>query len=150
MKLKIYYFEKKDWKIYWTFPKLPDWVYKITEAKKTRWIQANRYYWGYVLKFIVLQYKEFWYIHTVDSLHEIFKKAFVPRKRVKSDFSKNYIYIMWSTADLNTRQFKDYMDMIKAIFEFGEMEKLWLEKIDSFIIPDINNDELLYWESMIV
>jgi len=39
--------------------------------------------------------------------------------------------------------------MIKALFEFWEMEKLWLEKIESFVIPDIDNDELLYWESII-
>lgn len=150
MKLKIYYFEKKDWKIYWSFPKLPDWVFKITEARKTRSLQANRYYFWYVIKYIILQYKEFWYIYTIKKLHETFKKAFVPRKRIKSDFSNKYIYVMWSTTDLNTKQFKDYIDMIKAIFEFGKMELLEMEIIDNFVIPDITDDELLYRENIIV
>ena len=151
MKKEIYYFEKKEGGIYWSFPKLPDWLYKITEAKKTRTLKSNSYYWWYILTFIIQQYKDFWYIHTKDELHYIFKKAFLPRKREYSDFNKKkFIQKIWSTADLNTKQFSDYIEMIKSIFEFWYMEKLNLEIIDNFIIPDINEDELLYWESIIL
>lgn len=147
---EIYYFEKKDGKIYWSFPKLKDWYWKITEAKKTRTLNQNRLYWGYILTFIIKQYKEFWYIHLKDELHKTFKKYLLPRKRIKSDFSKSYVYVSWTTTDLNTKQYSEYIEMIKAMFEFWEMEKLWLEKIDSFVIPDITEDELIYWESIII
>ena len=148
---EIYYFEKKDGKFFWSFPKLPDWLYKITEAKKNRSLDQNRLYWGYILKFIVQQYKDFWYIHTTEQLHTIFKRAFIPKKREYSDFNKRkFVQKLWSTADLNTKQFSDYIKMIQSIFEFWHMDKLGLEKIDNFIIPDINEDELLYWESIII
>lgn len=146
----MWYFTKENWKIIAWFPKLPDGFYKISEVKKTRSNNQNRMYWGYILKYILTQYKDFWYIYTTENLHEIFKRVFIPKKRIKSDFSKKCIYVMGSTQDLNTKQFSDYIERIKAIFEFWEMEKLWLEKIDSFVIPDINDDDLLYWESQIM
>lgn len=148
--MKQYFFTKKDWKIISKFPPLPDWNYKILEVKKTRSLNQNRFYFWYILKFIILQYREFWYIYTVDNLHEKFKKAFIPKKRIKSDFSKKCIYVMWSTWDLNSKQFSDFIERIKSIFEFGEMEQLWMEKIDRFVIPDLNEDELLYYESLII
>lgn len=147
---KRWFFKKENWKIISSFPKLPDWNYKICIVKKTRSLDQNRFYWWYVLKFIVLQYKDFWYIYTTENLHDIFKKVFIPKKRIKSDFSRKFVYLSGSTSDLNTKQFSDYIERIKAIFEFWEMEKLWLEKIDSFVIPDIDNDDLLYRESLIV
>ena len=57
---------------------------------------------------------------------------------------------MRSTWELDSKQFSDYIERIKAIFEFGEMEKLWMEKIDSFFIPDLREDELLYREKQII
>lgn len=147
---KKWFFRKENWKIISSFPKLPDGNFKITPVKNTRSLNQNKLYWGYILKIIILQYKDFWYIYTVDNLHEIFKKVFIPKKRIKSDFSRKFVYLSGSTSDLNTKQFSDYIERIKAIFEFWEMEKLWLEKIDSFVIPDIDNDDLLYRESLIV
>ena len=149
MKKEVFYFEKREWKIIWHFPPLGDGFYKIEPVSKTRSYSQNRLYWGYILTFIVQTYKDYWYIHTKTEIHEIFKKALIPRKRVKSDFSKKFLYILWSTTELNTKQFSQFIEMIKALFEFWEMEKLWLEKIESFVIPDIDNDELLYWESII-
>ncbi len=93
---------------------------------------------------------DYWYIHTKDELHEIFKKAFAPRSRHYSDFSRKYIQKIWSTTDMTNKQFTSFMNIIEVIFEFWEMEKLWLEKIDSFVIPDINEEELLYRESKII
>lgn len=145
-----WFFKKENWKIIFNQTKLPNWNYKIIEVKKIRSLNQNRFYFWYILKFIILQYREFWYIYTVENLHTIFKKAFIPKKRIKSDFSKKCIYVMGSTWDLNSKQFSDYIERIKAIFEFGEMEKLWMEKIDSFFIPDLREDELLYWEKQII
>ena len=145
-----WFFKKENWKIIFNQTKLPDWNYKILEVKKIRSLNQNRFYFWYILKFIILQYREFWYIYTVDNLHTIFKKAFIPKKRIKSDFSKKCIYIMRSTWELDSKQFSDYIERIKAIFEFGEMEKLWMEKIDSFFIPDLREDELLYREKQII
>lgn len=147
---KRWFFKKENWKIISSFPKLPDWRYKISIVKQKRSWDQNRFYWGYILKFIVLQYKDFWYIYTTENLHDIFKKVFLPKKKIKSDFSKKFVYVSWSTGDLSSKQFSDYIDLIKAIFEFWEMEKLRLEKIDKFIIPDITEDDLLYRESQIV
>ncbi len=146
---KKWFFRKENWKIISSFPKLPDGNFKITPVKKTRSLDQNRLYWWYILKIIILNYKEFWYIHTTENLHELFKKVFIPKKRIKSDFSKKYIYLSGSTQELNTKQFSDYIERIKAIFEFGEMEKLWLEKIDPFAIPDVTEDDLLYRENQI-
>lgn len=148
--MEIRYFTKENGKIKSHFHKLPDWEYKIQVAKKNRTLKSNRYYFWYVLTFIIERYREFWYIYTKDKLHKIFKTAFVPRKRIKSDFSRKYVMVKWSTAELNSKQFSDYLKMIESIFEFWEMEQLKLEKIDNFTIPDINEDELLYRESKIL
>jgi hypothetical protein len=146
------FFEIKDWKVhsYFSFSKLKDWKYSMQEVKKIRSIKSNRYYWWYFLKYILLQYKDCWYIYTKDNLHEIFKKAFAPRKREYSDFSKKHIQKIWSTADMTDKQFSDYIKLIWVMFEFWEMEKLWLEQIPSFVVPEINEDELIYRENQIV
>ena len=108
-------------------------------AKRT--IPQNAYYWGVVLKTIS---KETGY--TSEELHEFFKRIFLKKEIV---IGGKVYEISISTRKLKKDQFSEYIEMIKAIFEFWEMEKLWLEKIDSFIIPDINEDELIYWESII-
>jgi len=147
---EIWYFKKENGKITWYFPQLHDWEYKIEKSKKTRSLKSNSYYWWFVLSYIIETYKDYWYIHTKDELHEIFKTAFIPKKRVYWDFSKKYVMRKWSTTELNTKQFTDYIKMIESIFEFWHMEKLWLEKIEKFVVPDISQDELLYRESKIV
>lgn len=143
------YFQKKDWKILNKI-ELKNWFYKITEVKQIRSIAQNRFYFWYILKLIVKSYLDFWYIHTTEELHTIFKKAFIPKVKIKSDFSKKFIYQIGSTTQLNTKQFKEFIDQIKIIFEFWEMEKLGLEKIDNLIISDIREDDLIYWESLII
>ena len=147
------YLEVKDWKIFPLFPKnkLIDGKYSLSILKSLRSGQQNKMYWGYILKFIILQYRDFWYIYTKDELHDIFWKAFLPKIRVKSDFSKNYVMQVESTTNLTTKQFSDYIERIKAIFEFWYMEKLKMEKIDPFVIPEIKNeDELLYRQNLII
>jgi len=145
-------FRIKDWKIlwFWSLMDLSDWQYKITEVKRIRSLKSNRYYWGYILKYIALEYQQYWYIYTSNSLHKILKRNLLPRIREYSDFSKKYIQKEWSTKLLKTKQFSEYIQRIEVIFEFWEMDKLWLEKIDWFVIPSINEDELLEWIDKIV
>ncbi len=147
------YLEVKGGGIIPLFPKskLVDGKYALSEVKAIRSLKQNNMYWGYILKFIILQYREFWYIYTKDNLHEIFWKAFLPRVRIKSDFTKSYVMQVESTTKLTTKQFSDYIERIKAIFEFWYMEKLKMEKIDPFVIPEIKNeDELLYRQNLII
>ena len=143
-----YYFEKRDGKIVSSFPSLPDWFYTIQETKKNRSLDQNRMYWGYILTYIVKQYEEAGETLTKTYLHETMK-LLIPRKRVKSDFTKWYVFKKWSTTDLNTKQFKEYIDKIKALCEFWELHQLKLPYIKPFVIPEINEEDLLYWESLI-
>ena len=152
MKEKIN-FQIEKWKIiwFWSIKNLKDWFYKITEIKKVRSLDQNRLYWGYIIKFIVLQYKDAWIIYTKDYIHKRFKKAFLPKERIKSDFSKKYILKSWSTTNLTIKQFTDFINNIKIICEFWELGKIkWLDYIEGFVIPDINEDELLEWIDKIV
>lgn len=147
----IWFFEVFKGKILWFFPKLKDWKYKIVEVKKIRSPEQNRLYWGYIIKYITLQYKEAGYIHTKDYIHECFKKAFLPRNRVYSDFTKKYIMCSWSTTELTTKQFTEYIENIKILCEFWKLwEVRWLEQIEWFAIEDIWEKELLEWIDKIV
>ena len=142
----IWFFEVLQGKILGFFPKLQDWKYKIVKIKKIRSPEQNRLYWGYIIKYITLQYKEAGYIHTKDYIHECFKKAFLPRNRVYSDFTKKYIMCSWSTTELTTKQFTEYIENIKVLCEFGKLwEVRWLEYIEWFVIEDIWEKELLEW-----
>jgi len=145
-------FEVINWKMtwYWSLKDLPDGKYKITKVNNIRSLRSNRYYWGYILKYIVLEYKEYWYIYTTSYLHKIFKKTFTPRVKEKSDFSKKYVWKMWSTRALKQNQFSDYIQAIEVIMEHWEMAKLGLEKISWFVIPDIDEEELLNWMDKII
>ena len=149
--MKKYYFEIKNEKILGFFPTLEDWKYKITEVKRVRSLDQNRLYWGYIVKYIVLKYKEIWILHTKDFIHNKFKKTFIKRDRIYSDYSKKYILKTGTTTNLNTKQFTEFIDKIKI---FCEHWVLWeikgLENLEPFIIPDINEDELLDWIDKIV
>lgn len=147
----IWFFEVFKGKILGFFPKLKDWKYKIVEVKQIRSPEQNRLYWWYIIKFIVLKYQYAWIIHTKDFIHECFKKAFLPRERVYSDFSKKYILQSWSTTTLNKKQFTDFINNIKIICEFGKLGEIkGLEDLEAFVIPDISEEELLMWIDKIV
>lgn len=144
-------FEVRNGKVLWFFPKLEDWLYEIRERKQIRSPEQNRLYWGYIIKYIVLQYNEAWYIYTKDHIHEIFKICFLPRHRIYSWFSKKYILLAWSTTNLNTKQFSDFIKNIKIICEFWKLWKMkWLEPLEPFIIPDIDENQLMDWIDKII
>lgn len=131
---------------FWSLKNLKDWFYTISEKKNIRSLASNRLYWGYIIKFIVLAYKDAGHIYTKDYIHERFKKAFLPKERVYSDFSKKYVLTAGSTTNLWTKQFSDFIENIKVICEFWELWKIkGLEYIEGFVIPDISEEELLEW-----
>ena len=137
--MKKYYFEIKNWKILWFFPTLEDWKYKITEVKRVRSLDQNRLYWGYIIKYIVLKYKEVWILHTKDYIHDKLKRTFLKKERVYSHFSKKFVLQVWTTTNLNTKKFSEFIEKIKI---FCEHWVLWeikgLEDLEPFVIPDID------------
>ena len=144
-------FTVKNWKIVWFFPKLEDWNYSIRKKKTIRSLEQNRLYWGYIIKYIALAYKEAWYSHTKDYIHDLFKRCFLPKDRIYSDFSKKYILKSWSTTNLWVKQFKEFIDHIKIICEFWNLWEIkWLEPLEPFVIPDINEEDLLEWIDKVI
>ena len=73
----------------------------------------NGYYWGVVLAIISQETG-----HTVDELHEIYKAMFAPKKRYTMP-SGNEVVIAKSTAEMDTLEFTEYVERIRA--DAGEM-----------------------------
>jgi hypothetical protein len=111
------YFEKKDWKIISQFPKLADGIYEIKKVEPKRSIKLNNLYWLWI-NCIVEEYKNYGYIHTAQFIHNLFKICFLRKIRIKSDFSKKYIYKIASTTNLNNKEFVKYLEKIQLIVEF--------------------------------
>ena len=88
-----------------------NWVGEIKKQRKIRTISQNRLYWLW-LKAITMQtdygYEDNWW-------HEYYKNKFLP----KVDFLDTKISL--STKSLDTKQFTDYLDKIRAdaIVEHG-------------------------------
>lgn len=122
----------KNQKRIWKTP-LIDWTYRL--LTETRSIRVNRFYRIY-LTAICEEYANYGYIHIQDELHNIFKKYLLPRLRIKSDFSKKAIYQIWSTTALSNKEFCRYLDTIKLLCEFWELDKVGLEQIGGFILPE--------------
>jgi len=143
--MKTIFFEKINWKIKnFSNQKLPDWRYKIIEVKNNRTLEQNKLYWA-ILNYISEVYKEKWIYYTPDFLHQCFKKAFLPKKKIKSDFSNKYVFALTSTAELNTKQFTNYIENIKIICEFGKLNQIKeLEKIEWFLINE-KDENFLAW-----
>lgn len=135
----MHYFEKRDWKIISSFPKLEDWFYQIKQVKKTRSLDINSYYW-LCIQVIVDEYKNYWYIHTSWELHKLFKKWLLPRYRVYGENKKSYVYQRQTTTNLNNKEFSKYLNNIILICEHWQLHKIpWLEEIAGFIIPESTN-----------
>jgi hypothetical protein len=138
-------FEVKEGKLKWDFASLKNGKYKCSELKETRSLQLNNYYW-LCLWFIVEEYTNYWYVHTTDFLHDRFKRCFLPKVRVKSDFTKQFIYKAWTTTKLSNKEFVKYLNNIKLITEFWKLGEInWLEEISPFILPNPNDMDLLYY-----
>ena len=112
--MKTIFFEKINWKIKnFSNQKLPDWRYKIIEVKNNRTLEQNKLYYSW------------------------FFASFLPKKKIKSDFSNKYVFALTSTTELNTKQFTNYIENIKIICEFGKLNQIKeLEKIEWFLINE--------------
>lgn len=143
--METIFFEKVNGKIKnFSNQILPDGKYKISQVKNNRTLEQNKLYWA-ILSYISEVYKNNWFFYTTDFLHEKFKKAFLPKKRIYSDFSKKYVFCLTSTTELNTKQFKNYIENIKIICEFGDLWQIkWLGKIEWFLI-DEKEEKFLAW-----
>lgn len=86
---------------------------KVEQEKKGRSAQANRYYWGVVLKAISEHTG-----HETDELHEYFKLQYNPREILIGGES---LIVGGSTASLTTQKFYDYIERIRrfASIELG-------------------------------
>jgi hypothetical protein len=79
----------------------------------------NGYYWGAVLP-IIAEHTG----HTPEELHEIHKQMFCPKKRYLMKDGRS-VTVSRSTADLNTVEFTEYLERIRAH---------WAQ--DGVVIPD--------------
>ena len=76
-------------------------IEKITREKQ-RSLDQNAYYWGVVVKILA------WEIgYTKDEMHEALKVKFLTYENVKG------IPTVLSTANLNTKQFEVYLEMVR-------------------------------------
>lgn len=76
----------------------------IKKKSKRRSMQQNKYYW------VILEYISESTGFTPFELHTLFREQFLSWVRVEDDFK-------FSTTDLTTEQFSEYIDLIRAFAE---------------------------------
>jgi hypothetical protein len=79
---------------------------EIRPWEETRRSQANRYYWGVVLKFMAEESG-----HTVDELHELMKLRH-NSKVVADPTTGEEVKIACSTSKLTINEFSDYLEAV--------------------------------------
>ncbi|HYM24975.1 MAG TPA: recombination protein NinB [Vicinamibacterales bacterium] len=97
---------------------------RIDQFEKTRSAQANRYYWGVVVKAIADHTG-----YTPDETHEALKQLFLPKHLAFQDGNGEVhgeVVIGGSTRKMNGREFANYIERIR----------LWaMETLDVVIPP---------------
>ena len=107
----------------------PDAEYYISikENKPIRSLNANRYYWGVVLKVLALEFG-----YTADEMHEVCKQEFnrtvIYLEPMKNGMQRTHI-IGQSTTGLDTGQFSRYIEQIRG----------WAASEFSINIPDADS-----------
>lgn len=79
----------------------------VSRRRKTRSTNQNAYYFGVVLKVIADHTG-----HSVEELHEIFKRKFLPPRVLT--YRDQQIRLPASTTDTNTLEFTEYIESIRA------------------------------------
>lgn len=140
--MKPFYFTKENWNLKGNFQELKDGTYVATEPKSIRSVQQNRMYWGWFLKHIVIFHEEKGDVYTVEQMHDAFKKTLLKKRIYNQVWNKRkWVTEIGSTSDLNTKQFKEYMEKINKMYMDAH----------GWSVPECpNEEELLYWEKMIV
>lgn len=85
---------------------------KILRQKKIRSLRQNSYYWGVVLPYISRDTG-----HSIEELHEVFKRMFLPRQIVM--FNGKEYPLPGSTAKLTSQDFTEFLERVRALA--GEM-----------------------------
>jgi len=93
---------------------------EITLKRETRTLSQNRLYWLYLA---CLEYETG---NEKESLHDHFRKKWLKKK--EGEFQGEKIIMTYSTTELNTKQFADYIDKI-VLFAAEE----------GIILPDPND-----------
>lgn len=89
----------------------------IVEFRKNRSNNANRYYWGVVIKELCSHTG-----YNADEMHDLLKAKFNPKELVFKETGES-IKIGGSTADMNTLEFDNYLEQIR-IFALTELDVL--------------------------
>lgn len=79
----------------------------ISKRTKPRSTSQNSWYFGGILPVISRETG-----HTVEELHEIFKRKFLDRKIIK--YRDQNIAVPGSSADCTTQEFSEYIERIRA------------------------------------
>lgn len=91
----------------WKFRPEDELVVTIEKRKQQRSNQQNRYYWGVVLPVISHETG-----HSVEELHEIYKRMFLPRKLIK--YKEREFPVPSSTTDCDISDFTSYIERVRA------------------------------------
>ena len=81
----------------------------VGEAKKTRTMPQNKYYWGVIVRTIAnyLGYSD-------DEMHQIFKMMFLKEyEQINKDDKTTVLPLVKSTTQLPTKEFEDYLEKIR-------------------------------------
>lgn len=91
------------------------WEMELTLKRRraTRSIQANRYYWGWVIERLV---KHCDHSYTPEEMHELLKARFIPKTLAIHDGNGEIVFEMvlgGSTRKMNTHEFYQYVESIR-------------------------------------
>lgn len=97
----------------------------ITLERPTRSLQANKYLWGVVYKTIRLAMLDAGKAVSSEALHQHFKRLYLDpdiHEMVDMETGEVTEYKTWTTTNLSTTQFTDFIDRIKqdeAVLQLG-------------------------------
>ena len=91
----------------WKFKENEELDVTVKKRERQRSLPQNSWYWGGILPVIAHETG-----HTVEELHEIFKRKFLPRQEIK--YRGQSIFIPGSTANLTSEQFSIYIERIRT------------------------------------
>jgi len=84
----------------------------IEESKKTRSPGQNRYYWGIIIPMVKDMFTEYGNVVDSEDVHSFLKLEV--GKLTKTIKTPEKAYTVTSSRNLNTKQFEDYLEAIRA------------------------------------
>lgn len=114
------FFRIEKWTIKGDFKSLKNWKYKSVKLDEWRSNLQNNLYWGWFIPHIKEWLAESWNFITENKIHEDLKEILLQDKRL-NEITWTYKKYVKSTANLNKKEFKKYLDDIeKYVFDcFG-------------------------------